>query len=254
MHGIFIVFAFLLGLAFGSFANVLIYRVPRGLSLLWPASHCPVCKTPIRWHDNIPLFSYVWLRGRCRFCKARISPRYPLVELLTGLLFLVFAVVDHSWLSFVFHALLGTLVIVLVAIDLEHHRLPDPLTFSVAILGLLWAVVTQTLWTGIQGFLVGGAFGGGLAWLAEKWYGTDEGFGWGDAKYLAAMGTWVGPWAVTVILFGGALLGSIVGLLLGLRRRTLRFGLPFGPFLSVVFLLTILAPQFIIELKSWILR
>ncbi len=235
-------FTFLLGLAVGSFVNVLIYRIPRGQSILWPPSHCPVCGHRLAWKDNIPLLSYFLLRGRCRYCGARIPPRYPLVEAANALLYLGLAWRFGFQRLLVFYWALASLVLALSLIDLEHHRLPDPLTLTLGITGLMFQTLRHQWMYG----LLGGAFGlllGGLIYLlATRVYGPDA-FGLGDVKYLAAIGVWGGPFAVPVILFLASLFGTLGGLLIAWRRRTLRVGIPFGPFLSGALLLTILLPQ-----------
>ncbi len=235
-------FTLVLGLVLGSFLNVVIYRLPRGISIVWPPSHCPVCKHRLSWKDNIPLFSYLWLRGRCRYCGARISPQYPLIEALNALVYLALA-----W-RFGFHWTLGfywamaSLILALSVIDLQHHRLPDPLTLSLGVVGLAYQVFQHRPLYGLLGSLVGLAIGALIYFLASWIYGP-EAFGLGDVKYLAAIGAWGGPFAVPVILFVASLLGTLWGLGVAWRRRTLRVGIPFGPFLSIALLLTTLLPQ-----------
>ncbi len=235
-------FTLLVGLAVGSFVNVLIYRIPRGLSIVWPPSHCPVCGHRLAWKDNIPLLSYLILRGRCRYCGARIPLRYPLVEAANALLYLGLAWRFGFQVFLLFYWALASLILALSLIDLEHHRLPDPLTLSLGLLGLGYQFLRHAWIYGLLGGVVGFLLGGLIYLLATWVYGPDA-FGLGDVKYLAAIGIWGGPFAVPVILFLASLLGTLGGLIVAWRRRTLRVGIPFGPFLSGALLLTILLPQ-----------
>ena len=235
-------FTLLLGLAIGSFLNVLIYRVPRGLSIVWPPSHCPVCGHRLAWKDNIPLLSYLLLRGKCRYCGARISPRYPLIEATNALLYLGLAWRFGFQRLLVFYWALASLILALSVIDLEHHRLPDPLTLALGIIGFLYQLSRHQWMYGLLGGILGLLLGG-LIYLLATWVYGPNAFGLGDVKYLAAIGVWGGPFAVPIILFLASLFGTLGGLIIAWRRRTLRVGIPFGPFLSGAFLLTILLPQ-----------
>ena len=228
-----------LGLAVGSFLNVVIYRVPRGLSIVRPGSACPGCSTPIAPRDNIPLLSWLLLRGRCRTCGARISPRYPLVEALNALLWLALA-----WWAMSADAVpllplllvLGSAGAALTFIDLEHHRLPDAIVlplYPVTVVGLVLdgVVSGQWPWTGaLVGLAVWVGVIGGL-WLLSG----GRGMGFGDVKLAPVLGAtlgWVAPAAALVGLFAAFALGALVGVaLLAARRAGRRSALPFGPFL-----------------------
>jgi leader peptidase (prepilin peptidase) / N-methyltransferase len=245
------VLAVLLGLLWGSFANVCIYRWPpsddhpRGRSVVTPGSHCSACKTPIRWYDNLPILSYLWLRGRCRACKTSFSPRYLLVELVTGALFGVawwftmgtggmFAPLDQRVLTFVIYAAFVFVMVVITFIDIDHKLILDKVTLpSIAIAYAASLALGRRWWEG----LVGAAVGYGVPWLIGELYfriRKREGLGLGDGKLLALVGALLGWQGVMVSLFGGSVLGSVIGIVVLVRARqdVMRSELPFGPFLA----------------------
>ncbi len=222
------------GLAAGSFLNVCIHRLPRSQSVVCPASRCTACGRPLRWFENVPVVSWLALRGRCRTCRARISPAYPIVELVTPALFLL----QYSQLGWqpllAARLLLCAALIVLFVTDLRHRILPDAVTVTGIGVGLAAAVF---LWPGWPAAVIGAAAGGGLLLAVGKayaWLRGEEGLGMGDVKMLAMIGAFLG-WQLTfVTLLLATLLGSAVGtgmLALGLADR--RYPLPFGSFLAV---------------------
>lgn len=234
--------AFIFGAIIGSFLNVCIGRIPKEESVLTPPSHCPKCKASIACYDNIPLFSYVWLRGKCRGCHERISPRYFVVELLMGLVALaLFSRFDLSYtffVSFVFAAAL----IVISFIDLDVRIVPDVISLPGIVVGLVFSVIgyfvfadsfeiLPTPLSSLIGILVGGGFLLATAWAYEKFTGVD-GMGGGDIKLLAMIGAFLGWPSVPVTLFVASILGSVIGI--GLMVATgagRRLALPFAPFL-----------------------
>ena len=230
-------FTVLLGLIVGSFVNVLIHRLPRGQSVVFPRSRCPHCGTPIRALDNIPVVSFLWRRGRCRSCRGRIAWRYPLVELACGFLF--FACVERFGLAAPAFAAagFGALLLALALIDAQHLILPDGLTFLGMASGLGLAALgwlpTATFGEALIGVLAGA---GALFLLAEAWYAArhEEGIGLGDAKMMAMIGAFLG-WKGAVLAFVLAVLlgGTIGSVLLLLRLRGPKSRLPFGVFLAV---------------------
>ncbi|MFN3476470.1 MAG: prepilin peptidase [Candidatus Methylomirabilales bacterium] len=248
-----IVPAVLLGLIVGSFLNVVVYRLPRGEGLLRPGSRCPVCKIPIKAYDNIPIWSFLWLKGRCRACEARISWRYPLVEALTALLFVF--VLGRFGISVrsLFLLLFLSALVVVTFIDFEHQMIPHAITLVGIPLGLLGSVVTQE--PPFPDALVGAFAGAGLLYLVAV-YGEvllkRECMGGGDVNLLGMIGAFLGLKKMLLALFFGAMLGSVIGLaLLGGRMsavggRNVSFSLhhppsdtpfegtriPFGPFLA----------------------
>jgi leader peptidase (prepilin peptidase)/N-methyltransferase len=225
---------FLFGLCVGSFLNVCIHRLPRGGSLLRPRSKCPGCEYELSWYDNIPVVSYVFLLGRCRKCHSRINLRYPVVELLTALVFLWhYQVFDLSALMVV-RLLFACALIVLFAIDLEHQILPNLITLPGIAAGLVFSLAFPP---GVLDAVIGAAIGGGVLWLigeAYYRYSGQEGMGGGDVKMLAMVGAFLGWKLVLVTLIVSSFAGSILGILLiASRRGNMKQALPYGTFLAV---------------------
>jgi leader peptidase (prepilin peptidase)/N-methyltransferase len=229
-----IAMAVLFGAVIGSFLNVCIYRLPRRESLVRPGSRCLRCKTPIPWHDNIPILSYLWLRGRCRACHAGISWRYPLVEALNaaGYGFIVWrfgvTVIACAYM------LLFSALVVVSFIDLDHMIVPDLITLPGMALGL--AVGTFLLprwWDSIGGLALGGGLLYFMAWISPYLFGK-EGMGGGDIKLLAMIGAFLGWQQVLLTVIVGGVVGALVGVaLIGARVMTRGAYIPFGPFLSL---------------------
>jgi leader peptidase (prepilin peptidase)/N-methyltransferase len=229
-----IVIAGLFGAVIGSFLNVCIYRLPRGRSVVRPGSACGACGHMLSWFENIPVVSYVMLRGRCRACRAVISFRYPLVEMVTAIMFAAAWWYYGPGAMLASRLVLGCALIVLFAIDLEHHLLPDVITLPGIAVGLAFSLVTELGWlASILGILVGG----GVLWaIAEGYYRVrhEEGLGMGDVKMLAMIGAFVG-WKLTLMtLMMASFAGSLVGILLIVSRRGgMKYALPFGTFLAM---------------------
>lgn len=238
---LFLFYALAVGLIVGSFLNVVIHRVPRGESIVWPGSSCPWCRGRIAARDNLPVLSWLLLRGRCRRCSAPISGRYPAVEALTAALFLAAAIRFPSWTAWIPAAVLCTLAVTLAAVDLEHLFLPDAVTFTGMALGLAlqpWIAGT-TILDALLGLFLGA---GGLFLLAEAWLWLrgEEGLGLGDAKLLAMFGAFLGWRGAVATLVLGSIAGSIAGLaMLALGRAQAKTRLPFGLFLGAGALLTL---------------
>ncbi|MBA3821027.1 MAG: prepilin peptidase [Deltaproteobacteria bacterium] len=273
-------FAILLGLLWGSFANVCIYRwpptdaFPEGRSVVKPPSHCGACLQPIAWYDNVPLLSWLWLRGRCRRCQAPFSARYLIVEAATAALFgvawwaavvagVLFEPLDIRLLRFVIYAAFCFVMVVITFIDLDHKLILNKVTIpSIVAFYVLGLVLPERLWW--EG-LVGAAVGYGVPWaIGEIYYRVTgrEGLGLGDSMLLAVIGALLGWRGVVVALFGGSVIGSVLGILALViaRRRAdegaeagsrpppaaetaaasetidaslMRTELPFGPFLAM---------------------
>jgi leader peptidase (prepilin peptidase) / N-methyltransferase len=219
----------LLGLIAGSFLNVVIHRVPLRQSVVWPASHCPACGEPIEPRDNVPLLSYVVLRGRCRSCKARISARYPLVEALTGVLFAGAAYEFGLGLDLLSALALILALIALAGTDLEHRLLPNAIVGPAVLVGFMLAVLDNPkLWWVY--FVSALAVAGGLFALAFAYPG---GMGMGDVKMGGMLGAFLGPYAALAV-FLGALCGAITGgLLMAAGKMQRRHALPFGVFMAL---------------------
>jgi len=226
---------FIVSLCIGSFLNVLIYRVPREQSIILPSSQCPFCNTPLKWIHNIPLFSYLFLKGKCYFCKKPISIKYPLVEILTAcmgtFLFWQFGLT----LAFVASSFFSVILIALIFIDLEHQLLPDILTLTLLWGGLLQSVLP--IFANSSQAILGAAVGYSSFWLIAKLYEHfrgHEGMGYGDFKLLAAIGAWVGINSLIEVVLLSSLAGTVVGLsLLATKKVNAKTPIPFGPFLAV---------------------
>jgi leader peptidase (prepilin peptidase) / N-methyltransferase len=230
------IFCVLFGLAFGSFLNVCISRLPRHTSIVRPASHCPSCGTPIRAWDNLPLLSWILLHGRCRHCRWPIPWRYPLVELATASLFLLIGLVYGLTLEAAGIAVFCFLLLGLAVMDAETMLLPDAFTLPGILLGVIFTGLTKgwpvagmaiayALTAAMLILLIRGAY-----WLVRR----REGMGLGDAKLLALIAAWLGLWQGLLVLFLGVVTAALYGLLLLGKKRTSEQGsiqLPLGSFL-----------------------
>ena len=225
---------FLFGLIIGSFINVCIYRIPRGESVISPGSHCPSCQTSVRFYDNIPLLSFLLLRGRCRSCKTPISLRYPAVELFHAIGYVVILHYFGPSLEAGVYALFFSSLVAITFIDLSHQIIPDRISLPGIVLGLLFA--STVLPTGpvnaFLGFLIGGGFFYLIAILA-LFFLKKEGMGGGDIKLAAMIGAFLGWQKLLLTVFLASLLGSVIGITLILSKLRSRQDLiPFGPFLA----------------------
>ena len=225
---------FLIGLVLGSFYNVLIYRLPRNISVVFPSSQCPSCGHRIRWYENIPLLSYILLRGKCSNCGERISLQYPLVELGSGLL-AVFSLYrwgispDGAVMYLFFSALM-----VISLIDLRFFIIPDVITIPGTALGLLSSPFREEIT--ITASLLGAVAGFGIPLLIYTYYvkvRKMEGLGFGDVKLLAFVGSVSGIYGVMSAIFIGSLAGLLYALPSVIKSRSVQFVIPFGPFLSL---------------------
>ena len=223
-----VVVATLFGLVFGSFLNVVIHRVPRRQCIVWPSSRCPNCGAAIKSSDNVPLLSYLLLRGRCRECKAPISPRYPLVEGLTGLLFGLAAYEVGLSLALVPALIFVAVLVALAGTDLEHRLLPNVIVLPATVVGLVLSIaVDPDRWWVYVVSAVGVAAG-----LFALVFAYPRGMGMGDVKMGGMLGAFLGPYAALAV-FIGAVVGAIVGgVLMATGRIGRRTALPFGVFLA----------------------
>lgn len=256
------VFIFVFGLIIGSFLNVCILRIPAGKSIVAPASACPKCGAAIRPYDNIPVLSWFLLGGKCRKCKSPISPMYPLVELLTGLLFLAcyrafgLTFAAAKWAAF------SAILVVLVFTDLRERLLPDVVNYTGFAIGVAFSLLVApadgtAAWLASRVFdfpppapvlslvetLLGAAFGSGLLWLVSEAYFRlrgREGMGLGDVKMMLMAGAFLGVKRTLLAIFAGAVLGSVIGVVFILvRRKNSNYELPFGTFLGAAALLVV---------------
>jgi leader peptidase (prepilin peptidase) / N-methyltransferase len=273
---------FVFGLLIGSFLNVVIYRVPKRESIVFPGSRCPACNVAIKPYDNIPVVSYAVLGGRCRNCRAGISPIYPAVELLVALLYLaVFLKVINQypdmegqfWLTLVADILFVSLIVPLVFIDLHYKLLPDVITYPGLAIMLVMRVLAPDPWLlartpnlfgaagqhdwvkALVGAALGAAVGGGSLWLVREIYYRlrhVEGMGLGDVKMMLMVGAFLG-WQLTMLtIFMASLLGSIIGILLiTMRGGNMKMEIPFGVFLGPAALIALFIGQ---DLIDWYLK
>jgi len=235
----------LLGLAVGSFLNVCIDRLPRGESILNPPSHCQACQHRMAVKDLIPVFSYLWLRGRCRYCQASIPRRLLWVEVATGAIFAFLywrCGVSPELGVMAFYA---CIFIIIFMVDLEHGLIPNQVVYAGMVIALLIALflpqpwITQLKLHGAANFALGGAIGFGILLLIAIISGG--GMGWGDVKLAGLIGLATGFPLVFVALVMGAILGGLVaGALLAMKKRGRKEAIPFGPFLSVAAMITLL--------------
>ena len=233
---------FVFGAVIGSFLNVCIYRIPRSKSIVKPNSFCPNCEKPIEFYDNIPIVSYLLLGGKCRHCGAKISKRYPFIELLTGVLFLIFY--RKIGLNFELFVTLFfvTLLIVIAFIDLDFQIIPDVLSIGGLVAGLILALFRPMFSYldpkfGFLDALYGILLGGGVLFVIAYGYQLimkREGMGGGDIKLLAMIGAFTGFKGVLFSLIGGSVIGTLVGIpLMLIKKENTQYAIPFGPFLSL---------------------
>jgi leader peptidase (prepilin peptidase)/N-methyltransferase len=234
------VLVFLVGLILGSFLNVCIHRLPRGQSVVHPGSRCPACRSPIRWYQNVPVLSWIALRGRCAYCSAPISWRYPLVEAMSGTILLALWLRYGPGWAFVISGLFSLAMVVLFFTDLDLRLLPDKVTLSGLAVGLAVAWFNPFLdgqglgriWSSVGG----AALGSGLLWGFGALYGKLRGveaMGMGDVKMMAMVGAFAGPFGVLITIFAGSLVGAVIGVaMIPLRGGSLQDTLPFGCFLA----------------------
>ncbi|NTW29086.1 MAG: prepilin peptidase [Coriobacteriia bacterium] len=246
-----------LGFVFGSFANVVIWRLPRGESLNHPGSHCPKCSSSIAWYDNVPVLSYIFLGGQCRVCGARISLRYPIVELLSALLWLAagirFGITPQAAFAMVFFFLL----LILAFIDIDTMRLPNALTALLFVIGAIGVGVAQFAqmalvpllpvaalpWGPGVSALIGASLSAGLALAIAAAYGSlrkTQGFGMGDVKLLGVIGVFLGLYGL-MVFFLGSVMGAVYGVIVARRSGgSLQHKFAFGPFLALAAVLVTL--------------
>jgi leader peptidase (prepilin peptidase)/N-methyltransferase len=231
---VWLIYAGLLGACIGSFLNVVIYRLPLGQSLVSPPSRCPKCGYQLRWFDNIPIVGWSLLGGRCRKCKNAISIQYPIVELITALLFVLVVWITPPGPLMISRLLFVCILVALFGIDLEHQILPNSITLPGIIAGLLLSLIAPP---GLRDALIGVVVGGGIlyaiAWGYYLWR-REEGLGMGDVKMLAMIGAFLGWKAVLVTLVLSSFSGALIGVaLIAAQRGGMKLALPFGTFLAI---------------------
>ena len=241
-YGIEIILIFILGLIVGSFNNVCIYRIPRNESIIYPASHCPKCRSKIKPIDNIPLLSYILLKGRCRNCKSKISIQYPIVELLTGLTYLIIYLIYGLSVQTLIYIILSSALIIIAFIDLNEQIIPDVISLPGIVIGLILSFIVPYI--SFINSALGVVVGGGIILiigLAGSVIFKKEAMGGGDVKLAAMIGAFLGWRYMVISLFLGFFIGALTGIILIIAKIKKREdAIPFGPFIVLGSFITLL--------------
>lgn len=234
MSIIVLLFLFFLGLIIGSFLNVIIYRLPKNESIIFPGSHCPYCNHKIPCYDNIPLLSFLILKGKCRYCKKKISFQYPIIEFISGLILLLSFFLYSFTLRFAAASIFLYLLLPVFVIDLKHQVISDKITISGIVLGFAFSFFLPNInWLGsLQGIAVGGITLL-LISVAGKWIFKKEAMGMGDVMLFMMVGAFIGWRNVVLTLILASILGSVVGLAILAKKKKKDSVIPFGPFISI---------------------
>jgi leader peptidase (prepilin peptidase)/N-methyltransferase len=250
----FIIFAFVFGAVIGSFLNVVIYRLPRNKSLISPPSHCPKCGHQIRWYENIPVLSYLFLAGKCSRCKTKIPFRYLFVEVLTGTAS-VFSFVKYGIsIDYFFVFLFLSLMIALSFIDFDLQIIPDEINLIGFVSGIVYAYFRNGF--SVLDALIGAVVGAGFLFLVGYLYfkfRKIEGLGFGDVKLMAFIGTYLGWFGALFTIFAGSLFGAVIGIgysILKKEKNKGTFQIPFGPFLATAAVIYIFYGE---QIRKWYL-
>lgn len=249
MNIILAILIFTYGLLIGSFLNVCIYRIPREENIAFPSSHCPNCNTSLKWYDNIPLFSYISLKGKCRYCDTSISSQYPMIELFNSIIYLLlFYKLDLS-IDFIFYALISSTLIVVTMIDLKKMIIPDSLVVTLLVLSILHKatnyIINKTpirIIDSIGGLLISGGIFLIIVILSKG------GMGGGDVTLIGALGFIVGIKYIILTIFLSFVLGGLISVfLLATKLKTRKDPVPFGPFIVLGFMITLFWGEMLIE-------
>jgi len=251
-YGINAILIFILGLIVGSFSNVCIYRIPKNESIIFPASHCPKCSSPIKPVDNIPLLSYILLKGRCRNCKSKISIQYPIVELVTGLIYLIIYLIYGLSIQTLIYIILSSALIIIAFIDLNEEIVPDVISLPGIVIGFIISFFVPYI--SFINSALGVVVGGGIILvigLAGSVIFKKEAMGGGDVKLAAMVGAFLGWRYIVISLFLGFFLGALAGIILIMAKiKKKEDAVPFGPFIVLGSFITLLWGEKII---SWYL-
>jgi leader peptidase (prepilin peptidase)/N-methyltransferase len=249
-YGVNVILIFILGLIVGSFCNVCIYRIPRNESIIYPASHCPNCRTKIKPVDNIPLLSYILLKGRCRNCESKISIQYPVVEFLIGLIYVIIYLIYGLSIQSLIYIILSSALIIIAFIDLNKQIIPDVISLPGIVIGLILSFFVPYI--SFINSSLGVVVGGGIILiigLAGTAIFKKEAMGGGDVKLAAMIGAFLGWRYVIISLFLGFFLGALAGIFLILSKiKSKEDVVPFGPFIVLGSFITLLWGEKII---SW---
>jgi len=241
-YGIEIILIFILGLIVGSFSNVCIYRIPRNESIIYPISHCPKCRSNISPKDNIPLLSYILLKGRCRNCKSKISIQYPMVELITGLIYLIIYLTYGLSIQSLIYIILSSALTIIAFIDLNEQIVPDVISLPGIVIGFIISFLVPYI--SFINSALGVVVGGGIiliTGLAGSVIFKKEAMGGGDVKLAAMIGAFLGWRYIVISLFLGFFLGALAGIILIITKIKSREDVvPFGPFIVLGSFITLL--------------
>lgn len=231
-------FIFIFGLVIGSFLNVCIYRLPRGENLAYPSSHCTQCNSEIKRYDLIPVLSYIFLKGRCRSCKASISIRYPLLELITGVLFGALYIKYNLSADFYKFALLFCFLIVIAMIDYDTTDIYAVTTYPAIALGIVFVIISYFTKGEFLTYIYGGALSAGVIAIIIL---TTQGMGWGDCELCGMLGLFLGFRASILMLFLSFVMGGTVGIILMITgKKKKKDYIPLGPFIALAGIITAL--------------
>lgn len=229
------ILVFLYGITIGSFLNVCIYRIPLKESIVFGRSHCIKCKENIKFYDLIPVFSYIALKGRCRFCKKKINIRYPIIELINGVLFIIAFLKFGLSFNMVYYSLLSSILLVIAVIDFEHEIIPDRLLITAFAFGIIYNIFFGDYISVIIGFLAVSLVLYLIAILSKG------GIGGGDIKMMAAFGFCLGWQKIVLALFLGSFVGSVAAIyMMAFKNYSGKTKIPFGPFLAIGIYISIL--------------
>jgi leader peptidase (prepilin peptidase)/N-methyltransferase len=252
-YGINDILIFILGLIVGSFNNVCIYRIPRNESIIYPASHCPKCNSKIKPVDNIPLLSYILLKGRCRNCKSKISIQYPIVELLTGLIYLLIYLAYGLSVQTLIYIILSSALIIIAFIDLNEEIVPDVISLPGIVIGFILSFFVPYI--SFMNSALGVLVGGGIILIigmAGSVIFKKEAMGGGDVKLAAMIGAFLGWRYIIISLFLGFFLGALAGIILIMSKiKSREDAVPFGPFIVLGSFITLLWGEWGEKIISW---
>lgn len=248
ISALFYFYALCFGAIWGSFINVVIYRLPREESTIFPRSHCPSCNKLIRWYENIPLLSFLWLKGRCSQCRSSISWQYPIVEIFSALIsgyFWPHEITTYSVLLYFFSFLVATSFLAHFIIDLKHYILPDEITLFLAALFLAHSLLHNPWSYSFLGAFIGWIFPFSVAYFYLRWR-SEIGLGLGDVKLFGVLGIYLGPLGILQNIFLSCMVGSVISLFLLLWGKIGRkTPVPFGPYIILTASIQIFFPDFL---------
>ena len=240
---------FTLGIIIGSFLNVCIYRIPREESIAFPSSHCTYCSTPLRWYDLIPIFSYLSLRGKCRYCGGHISPQYPIIEALNGILYVITYYIYGLSLDFIFYSFIISSLISMSLIDYYHKIIPDGLNIMILIMTIIYKSISILFYhipIGLLDSFLGLLAGGILFFLIAAL--SNGGMGGGDIKLITVLGLILGLKKTLLNILLSFVIGAVFSiLLLTLNKKGKKDAIPFGPFINIAFMITLFFGEQIIN-------